>query len=121
VKYTTLFNGYAELCQYDEIYLLRKYQDGLSKALYKKVNNMFPIPETLKNWKERALKLDRVHHRGLQQSDDRKEYRPTVTVKKTELKRDPMAMDIDAMLIEKKNGPMKKGACFYCKGVGHIS
>ena len=35
--------------------------------------------------------------------------------------RDPNAMDVDAMSTEERNILMKKGACFTCKTIGHIS
>ena len=34
---------------------------------------------------------------------------------------DPNAMDIDAMTIKERDDLMKKGACFYCKQVGHVA
>ena len=36
-------------------------------------------------------------------------------------RKDPNAMDVDAMSIEKRNELMKKGACFRCKKPGHLS
>ena len=35
--------------------------------------------------------------------------------------KDPNAMDVDAMSIEKRNELMKKGACFRCKKLGYLS
>ena len=34
---------------------------------------------------------------------------------------DPNAMDINTMTIKKHDNLMKKGACFYCKHVGHVA
>ena len=35
--------------------------------------------------------------------------------------KDPNAIDVDAMSIEERNELMKKGACFRCKKMGHLS
>ena len=35
--------------------------------------------------------------------------------------KDPNAMDVDAMSIEERNELIKKGACFRCKKMGHLS
>ena len=36
-------------------------------------------------------------------------------------KKDPNAMDIDAMSMEKRTALMRKGACFICKEPGHLA
>ena len=36
-------------------------------------------------------------------------------------RRDPNAMDIDAMSVEKREGLMKAGKCFYCEEHGHMA
>ena len=36
-------------------------------------------------------------------------------------KKDPNAMDIDAMLMEKQAALMRKGACFICEEPGHLA
>ena len=36
-------------------------------------------------------------------------------------KKDPNAMDIDAMSMEKRAALMRKGACFICKEPGHLA
>jgi hypothetical protein len=116
-EYTTMFNGYAEMAEYDSTYLLRKYREGLSKPLHDKVISTYPAPETLKDWKERALNLDRVWRKTQQKK--KVEYKPFVPFKKPEPKRDPNAMDIDQMSLEQQQKLMKEGACFLCHEKGH--
>jgi hypothetical protein len=118
-EYTTMFNGYAEMAQYDETYLLRKYREGLTKPLHDKVISAYPAPETLKDWKERALNLDRVWRKTQQKK--KTEHKPFVPFRKPEPKRDPNAMDIDQMSIEQQNELKAAGKCFYCQEVGHIA
>ena len=36
-------------------------------------------------------------------------------------RRDPNAMDIDAMSVEKREGLMKAGKCFYCEDHGQMA
>jgi len=35
--------------------------------------------------------------------------------------RDPNAMDVDRMTVEERQELMRKGACFFCKEVGHLT
>jgi len=120
-EYTTMFNGYAEMAQYDEVYLLRKYQEGLNKALRDKVLGTYPAPEDLKNWKERALNLDRAWRKSQTKKNIKPEVKPFTPYRKPEPKRDPNAMDIDRISVEEQQDLMKKGACFYCKESGHLA
>ena len=50
-----------------------------------------------------------------------KERNLTITEKWMFTRKDPNAMDVDAMSIEERNKLMKKGACFRCKKPGHLS
>jgi hypothetical protein len=117
-EYTSIFNGYAEIAQYDNVYLLRKYREGLSKPLHDKVISTYPSPETIEDWKERAMNLDRAWRKTLKKNV-KTESRPYVPYKKPEPKRDPNAMDIDQMSIEQQQKLMKEGACFLCHEKGH--
>jgi Zinc knuckle len=38
-----------------------------------------------------------------------------------EKKKDPNAMDVDALTLEKRNEMMRKGLCFNCEEQGHLS
>jgi hypothetical protein len=117
-EYTSIFNGYTEIAQYDDVYLLRKYREGLSKPLHNKVISTYPSPETIEDWKERAMNLDRAWRKTLKKNAKTKS-RPYVPYKKPEQKRDPNAMDIDQMSVEEKEDLMKERACFFCKQSGH--
>ena len=83
-------------------------------------------PKDLKEWYSWANKLDNNYKRMqriLGQSTGK-------TLEKTKeepkrkwniQRRDPDAMDVDALSMDKRNDMMKKGLCFNCNKAGHIS
>lgn len=119
-EYTTMFNGYAETSGYDEIYLLRRYKEGLNRQLMMNVVRSHPPPTTLKEWKDRSLTLDREWRRAKGRTT-RTESSEHKTPKKETKERDPNAMEIDAISVTERQDLMKKGACFVCREHGHIA
>ncbi|KAF6742681.1 hypothetical protein DFP72DRAFT_830182 [Ephemerocybe angulata] len=118
--YTRLFNTYAKDAEYDDEYLVYKYQQGLKEALRSRCMGTWPTPETLEEWKERAMKFDKVYRRDQEwKKDSAPTYRPQPKV--TIPRRDPNAMEIDSITIEERKQLMSEGKCFYCREKGHMS
>jgi hypothetical protein len=110
--YTTMFNGYAIISGYGPEYLLRKYKEGLTKALRKKVVGIFPIATTLDEWKERSLALDREFRKENDRTKARTGDAPHKPKKKEEAK-DPDAMEVDAIEMDGRK-------CYNCGEAGHF-
>ena len=107
------------------------FRDLLSIPLQRKILNLENPPKTLKEWYDWAQKIDnnfRRMQRILGRSSDKKSS--TNNEKKKEerpgrrwtfQRKDPNAMDTDAMMTEQWDEAMKKGLCFGCGKQGHLS
>ena len=107
------------------------FRDSLNIPLQRKILNLENPPKTLKEWYDWAQKIDnnfrrmqRILGRGGDKKpstngDKKKEDRPGR--RWTFQRKDPNAMDIDAMTTEQKEEAMKKGLCFGCGERGHLS
>ena len=107
------------------------YREALSFPLQRQILSLENPPKTLKEWYNWAAKLDnnwrkmqRILGRS-REANDRKDFNG----KKREepkkrfhfTRRDPNAMDIDSLTIERRGEMMKKGLCFNCEEPGHLS
>jgi hypothetical protein len=106
------------------------YRETLSIPLQRRILSLESPPTTLLKWYEWAAKLDnnwRRMQRVLGRSKETNE-RNYSGRKKDELKKrfnftrkDPNAMDVDALTTEKRDEAMKKGLCFGCGKPGHLN
>ena len=107
------------------------YRETLNFPLQRQILSLENPPKTLKEWYDWAAKLDnnwrkmqRILGRS-REANDRKDFNG----KKREepkkrfhfTRRDPNAMDIDSLTIERRGEMMKKGLCFNCEEPGHLS
>ena len=103
------------------------FRKTLNLPLQRKLLELATPPTDLKGWYEWASRLDnnyrklqRILNRSTGRFPDKKEEpRRRWTFQKKE--RDPNAMDVDALSIEKRNEMMKKGLCFGCEKPGHLN
>jgi hypothetical protein len=97
--------------------------------LIEKILDRETVPTTITGWKTKAIQLDNNYRRKMailgktrdnrgQQANNtgRKFYRPN-----NQQVKDPNAMDVDALSIKQREEVMRKGVCFGCGEVGHIS
>ena len=79
------------------------------------------IPRTIKDWFEKAIQFDTNYreataifgpNKKTDKSTNRSWYRPAE-------KKDPNAMDVDALTFEERQTLMKQGKCFKCRRMGH--
>ena len=99
------------------------FRKSLNIPLQKNLLNLATPPKNLDEWYEWATRLDnnfrkmqRVFGRDLKKKEEPKKH---WQFQKRE--RDPNAMDIDALALEKRNEMMKKGLCFGCGKPGHLN
>jgi hypothetical protein len=124
-----LFCSQAGITQSGNTTLINLFQLALNKPLLEKILDGETVPTTIKDWKTKVIQLDNNHRRKMailgktrdnrgQQANNtgRKFYRPN-----NQQAKDPNAMDVDALSIKQREEAMRKGACFGCGEVGHIS
>ena len=103
------------------------FRKTLNIPLQRKLLELPTAPKDLKDWFEWASRLDN-NYRKLQRilnrstgkfGDKKEEPRRRWAFQKKE--RDPDAMDVDALKIEKRDEMMRKGLCFGCGKPGHLN
>jgi Ty3 transposon capsid-like protein len=85
-------------------------------------------PKTLEKWYTKATN-SYIGHKKAQRLFKKRDNKPTNTFSMPSAqkkftfseKKDPNAMDIDHMMIDKQTRLMKEGKCFRCKLFGHLS
>jgi zinc knuckle protein len=107
------------------------YRESLNIPLQRRILSLENPPKTLQEWYDWAAKLDnnwRRMQRILGRNKESNDRNNNQGKKKNEFKRqfnftqkDPNAMDVDALSIEKRDEMMKKGLCFKCEKPGHLS
>jgi hypothetical protein len=131
-----LLIGKAGLDEKNEM-LIRNYRRALRPQLANKILYSTDKPKDLAGWYKIAAQYDRIHREAVETLKDsnprsfgnnlRKSYgsyQPRYNNggnRYQSQSRDPNAMDVDAMSIDKRNDLMKKGLCFGCEKPGHLS
>lgn len=111
------------------------FRETLPIALQRNILSLSDPPTTLDDWYKWAIKLQNNFIRmksaisktqsrgGNTTSNSNKKYteRGPRRFYFDQSQKDPNAMDVDYMSTEERNDLMKRGACFNCKTVGHLS
>ena len=98
------------------------FRRSLNVPLQRNLLNLPTQPKDLKEWYEWAARLDnnfRRMQRIMGRTPKKEEPRRSWNFQRKE--KDPNAMDVDALSVEKRTEMMKKGQCFGCGKVGHLS
>ena len=107
------------------------YRESLNIPLQRRILSLENPPKTLQEWYDWAAKLDnnwRRMQKILGRSRESNEKKNSYDKKGEEprrrfnfSRRDPNAMDVDTLTIQKRDEMMKKGLCFRCEKPGHLS
>ena len=110
------------------------FRETLPYALQKNIMSLPDPPSSLDGWYEWAIRLQNNFLRmrsAIAKTQNRGGNSQSTTPKKNERgprrfyfdqsKKDPNAMDVDSMSTEERNDLMRRGACFFCKMIGHLS
>ena len=106
--------------------LIQYYANSLNHHIRDKILTSEVVPENLKGWFAKAAAFDNAYQRlrgyqfggGGHRKEHRKEKR---NFHFNGGRKDPDAMDVDAMSLEEKKRRIKNGACFTCGETGHYS
>jgi hypothetical protein len=109
--------GMTDITDADNLHLINYFRRGLHPAIAKKIALSDNVPTTMQGWAEKAVQYDTNYRMTMKMYEN---DRPSNNYGRTNTK-DPMAMDIDAMTMEKRTSLMKQGLCFKCEGRGHLA
>jgi hypothetical protein len=124
-----LLAGQAELgnqSHSDNIHLIGIFRNALRPQLARRILFGEVVPKTINDWIAKAIQFDTNYRMAMLitgQTPNRiigNQNRNRMWAPRNEPK-DPNAMDVDAMSFEKRSILMKKGACFNCEEIGHLS
>jgi hypothetical protein len=124
-----IFCSQAGITQSGDTTLINLFQPALNKPLLEKILDGETVPTTIASWKTKAIQLDNNYRRKmaiLGKTRDNWGQQVTNTGRRfycpnNQQTKDPNAMDVDALSIKQQEEAMRKGACFGCGEVGHIS
>jgi len=111
------------------------FRETLPIALQRNILSLSEPPTTLDDWYKWAIKLQNNFIRmksAISKTQNRGGNTTSNSNKKSTEKgprrfyfdqsqKDPNAMDVDYMSTEERNDLMRRGACFICKTIGHLS
>jgi hypothetical protein len=127
----TLLARQADIMGAGDVTLINLYQKTLNRPLLEKILDGENVPNTIQGWLDRAVQMDNNYRRKMAilgktrdnrtQNAGRRFFRPSNQYIQKPTQRDPNAMDVDALSIKQREEAMRKGACFGCGEVGHIS
>ena len=106
----------------DHIHLIGLFRKALNLSLAHKIMYGEVIPWTIKDWFKKAIQFDTNYWEGMAIFGPNKRNNNRMTNKswyRPAEKRDPNAMDVDALTSEERQTLMKQGKCFKCRKTGH--
>jgi hypothetical protein len=99
------------------------FRRSLNVPLQKQLLNLPTPPSTMDEWFEWASRLDNNYRKMMRifggRTNKKEEPKRHWHFQKKE--RDPNAMDVDAMTVDKRDEAMRKGLCFGCGKPGHLN
>jgi Ty3 transposon capsid-like protein len=132
--------GFSAETTTDHLHLIERLQRVLNTSLIKKIMLLEAPPTTIEGWVEKAIFFDTMYRNtmeilGRKNEEDKtnrnrggssrrfnySSYFDNRNSQNTRDKKDPNAMDIDAMSTDKRDYLMRKGLCFICEKSGHLA
>lgn len=145
-KFITTFDGYADDSEFDDSSLLYFFKRGLNPSLLDRISMSYPIPDTLATFKTRAVEMQHAYEaRKAEKANwtQRAHSSPSIYAPRAPPQRAPapaqdmgVPMDVDAsrnpgaspnypplvrLTPMEREILRRKGACFRCRGPGHMS
>jgi Zinc knuckle len=114
----------------DHLHLIGYYRKTLEPRLSRRILFSDDVPKTIDGWMEKAIQYDtnwRMGNLFLNQGNPSKQKADTNKSNgnarwwRTNEKRDPNVMDVDALTMEERGMLLRQGKCFRCKKAGHMA
>ena len=108
----------------ESISVIDYFRQMLPINLQRKIMLLDNPPITLNDWYKWMKQVDNMYkkmQRMLGQTPEKKDTKEEPKKQWNFPKKDPNAMDVDAMTMEQRTEAMKKGLCFRCSKHGHLN
>jgi Zinc knuckle len=117
----------------DHLHLIGYYRRTLEPRLSRRILFSDDIPKTIDGWMEKAIQFNtnwRMGNLFFNQDQKGNSSKQKVDTNKsngnahwwrTNEKRDPNAIDVDALTMEERGMLLRQGKCFRCKKTGHMA
>jgi hypothetical protein len=108
----------------DHLHFIGYYRKGLEPRLSRKILFSNDVPKTIDGWMEKAIQFDTNLRMGSlffnQDIKANSSKQKAAHWWRTSERKDPNAMDVDALTMEKRGMLLRQGKCFCCKKTGHM-
>jgi hypothetical protein len=117
----------------DHLYLIGYYRKALEPRLSCKILFSDNVPKIIDGWMEKAIQFNTNWRRGslffnqdikvnpVKQKADTNKSNRNAHLWKTSERKDPNAMDVDALTMEEREMLLRQGKCFCCRKTGHMA
>jgi hypothetical protein len=115
------------------LHLIGYYRRALEPRLSRKILFSDDVPKTINEWMEKAIQFDTNWRMGSlffnqdiksnpsKQKADTNKSNGNVRWWRTNERKDPHAMDVDALTMEERGMLLRQGKCFCCGKTGHMA
>jgi Zinc knuckle len=116
----------------DHLHLIEYYRKALEPRLGRKILFSNNIPKMIDGWMEKAIQFDtnwrmenlffnpEMKVTSLKKADTNKSN-GNAHWWRTNERKDPNAMDVDALTMKERATLLRQGKCFHCKKTGHMA
>jgi hypothetical protein len=117
----------------DHLHLIGYYRKTLEPRLSRRILFSNDVPKTIDGWMEKAIQFDTNWRMGnllfnqdiktnpSKQKADTDRSNGNAHWWRTSKRKDPNAMDVDALAMEERGMLMRQEKCFHCKKAGHMA
>jgi hypothetical protein len=117
----------------DHLHLIGYYRKTLEPRLSQRILFSDDVPKTVDGWMEKAIQFDTNWRMGnmffnqdikgnpSKQKADINKSNGNARWWRTNERKDPNAMDVDALTMEERGMLLRQGKCFCCKKTGHMA
>jgi Zinc knuckle len=117
----------------DYLHLIRYYRKTLEPRLSRRILFSDDVPKKIDGWMEKAIKFDTNWRMGnlffnrdtkanpSKQKVDTNKSNGNARWWRTNERKDPNAMDVNALTMEERGMLLRQGKCFRCRKTGHMA
>jgi hypothetical protein len=117
----------------DHLHLIEYYRKALEPRLSRKILFSNDVPKTIDGWMEKAIQFDTNWKMGSlffnqdikanpsKLKADTNKSNGNAHWWRTNERKDPNAMDVDALTMEERGMLLRQGKCFCCRKTGHMA